>query len=400
MMHVSEVSSTYELIHDSVIVDTRTVTDLYGMELFDTKMSVNSGSFTPGEYRINPYSVSRAQLSVNGACSVEYDTGWWVYRAHDEGDIFYYALKDAEGHPLQMPENMEARAIQGAYSNIQKADLALGEAIGELRETLQMLRDPLRNLRDFLANDSYKNLNLLQNLARLFSHKSARAYTADQISAYTSTWLELRYGLRPLVMMVQDAIEMVGKAKNRGFNPRSIRAAKSNLTKTVSDSYETNFGYGFIAYEAEVNVELTKTVYCTVNYKQTAPDSTTEQLGLSLPYLPEVAWELTRLSFVVDWLYTIGPWLSSLRIRPNITVLGNTVGVKLEKRASVKSCRAKYSAGGAPWSEISPGCFYYSERYDRTCNVAMPNLPQFTAGDIIDLWRSVDALALIWQQIR
>jgi hypothetical protein len=101
---------------------------------------------------------------------------------------------------------------------------------------------------------------------------------------------------------------------------------------------------------------------------------------------------------VVDWVYSVGPWLAALRLKPTIAVLGNTVGVKAERTVTAISCRAwHYLDTGAkvPFGEDAK---FKRESYRRSVNVDIPILPQFTALAKMDFYKVVDALVISWRK--
>jgi len=110
-------------------------------------------------------------------------------------------------------------------------------------------------------------------------------------------------------------------------------------------------------------------------------------------------WELTTLSFVVDWLVSIGPWLGTLRVNPACEILGNTVGVKVESEFTIKNLRGAYNSDNATYSNIEGGTGMNLTlvQYKRSKDLQLSYLPHFTWGRTLDLFKAIDAISLIWQ---
>lgn len=420
--------------------------------------SVNTGTFVPGVYRVNPYSAKRATISHahngrgaytirNGLIlnehiypgihpsaasiigeddpvyfavspfpyphsnpilgyqpgdqiyNVRYVVGdWWRYRHADLAD---------DDVPIRDTATYKQLALQKATSKLSTADLDLGETLGEYRETIKMLKSPLSSLRKFLLDDKARNWHLFKALLAKDKRQVARLTGRTgkaSADAMASTWLELRYGLRPLVMLVQDVIERIEAQKRAMLDPDKVRSARSTLLFTNEDWVwiETLYsGYPIIRSRAKVEDDYK--VSASVQYKQTQTQSFLDSLGLTPRFLPETAWALTRLSFVADWFLSIGPWLGTLRINPGIEVLGNTVGVKRTRKITLVASEIRY--GSDPWRGL-PGVhddqaggdlMIEYNHYDREVDLDLSYLPQFTYGRTLDLFKAIDALSIIWQ---
>lgn len=404
------------------------------------KTSIDTGHFVPGRYRINPYTVSNGYTNIRegiGAQSAEnwpagtpykssYVTSetvglnhyyapfqggalvfafgeWWRYGLLNSADILL---------PPRVAATYEQLSLQKGYAKLGKADLALGESIGELRETINMLRNPLANLRKFLISDKSRNLRLLFALAKGNKAEILKlgGRTVGQgLTAASSTWLELRYGLRPLVMLIQDVIDRIQKQRETILDPDLIRSVRSKLVFGPYENWvDAKVYYGDSAeLRARVWVEDTYVSTSSVQYRQAGEQGNLDALGLTPRFLPEVAWELTKLSFVVDWLYSIGPWLATLRINPGITTLGNTSGFKHQRRMKIVNVRAampfafdyevfmRHVLEAPVKGPVVPDVVY--SKYVRKVNLDLSYLPHFTWGRTLDLFKAIDTASLIWQ---
>jgi hypothetical protein len=144
---------------------------------------------------------------------------------------------------------------------------------------------------------------------------------------------------------------------------------------------------------------LTDKVACnaSVQYRQVADRPVSEVLGLAPQYLPELAWELTHLSFVVDWWFDVGTWLKTLRLNPSFEVLGNTVGTKIERNVTLHA-KYRYPNSGEPLEPFGYFGAWGQEKYTRVVNQHLPNFPLLTLH-FPGLAESADYVALILQPV-
>lgn len=404
---------TYKVNATGQLIINRTTPVNTSVSLTDDKVSVTSGGFTPGVYRVTPYTVYREDIGVNHvAWSDQSPDGGGLYTATSRltGNIGpYLGYRSVNILPSISSNfsNYPDRVIQKAYGKLGKSEAGLGETLGEIRETLNLLRHPFKGLRDFLYDANYRRLGLWNTLSHyaktgLWKERGGRSLRGvDAAKIAADTWLEFRYGLMPLVYTVQDLVDLVNK-KMQTLDPNRI------LTKRASIKVETPISFSlaptFIAQLGDT--ELSCSVFGTdqmrfnasVQYRLSGLPSMFDLLGLSPKYLPETAWELTKLSFVVDWWFDVGAWLGALRFDPVYTVLGNTVGKRVSRRVSTNVFTSCAGISFAPKTNRGTVFSYQQEYYSREINRSLPSLPLFKP-EFNSTKHAVDALALILQPI-
>lgn len=370
------------------------------------KVSVDTGGFTPGNYRVNPYSVwsetveagslSLSESVVNG--DYRYTT---TYKGNQHIDILNLYMDRTIPAAF---DGTADRALQKAYAKLARSSLSLGEDLGELTQTINMLRSPLRSLRKFLLTDGRKNLKSIRRLQTYlisgsFNGKKGR----EAVKAASDTWLEVRYGFRPLISTLGGLIDLATDRHGAAFNTNVIRSVKARASGNLVTEDETLDQMYTIHGAYQLYYEVLKQsrvrADASVQYLASKRGSTLDNLGLSPRMWPETAWDLTHLSFVVDWLFTVGPWIQSLRFKPEITVLGNTVSVKVDRTVSVKLTDISlYGLDHDPVRKRGEVTWTYNAFF-RQAHRKLPILPTFTAGSTIDLFRSIDAAALLAQSL-
>jgi hypothetical protein len=371
------------------------------------KTSVNTGVFIPGVYRVNPYTVWKEEAVgsdievdvVDTTYSTRYD--YYCYQKSSHLAITAWSFRN-----VQLPSTalqLKKQALQKAYARVQRADLALGESIGELAETIEMLRNPLESLRKFLSADNRRNIRKLMQLRTFLKSGRMGKYQGKLAAkAAADTWLQVRYGFQPLVQTIIDLVKMALIAETKGFNPHTIRSAHATVLAENEVVRNPAFESGLtpVYYQCRAVEKDFYKATASVQYRQTLPTSGLGKFGLSLNYLPETAWELTRLSFVVDWLLSIGPWLASYRVKPNVELLGNTVGFKVDRTVAVTATKFRHSPVPTIKRLKVPAIGEYKfTHYSRVVDLDLPTYPLLNAGNILNLFKTIDATALIAQRI-
>lgn len=375
------------------------------------KESVDTGKFVPGIFRVNAYKVSE------GAFTSSADT------ATCEANLGEYNVYFPERITLSGPlsadlkvadvlisyfdqiaiskkfGNAPATTLQKAMAKVGESDLQLAVELGELRETVAMIRSPLKNLRQFFIADRSRNLGVLKRLlgkTSSFRNDDKRlGLTAGTTAA--STWLEFRYGIRPLIKSLQDIIEYIeDKVATILDSSKLLRKASKREWSETKTIVVPGLFMAVGSLRHFVTIQDDYRVISKVYYKSALERTVSDELGLSLKYLPETIWELTRLSFVVDWLFSVGPWLGSLRVKPGVSILGNTTSRKLIRTITVKTQYNVNTTG--KWFDVGEGSCKL-KFYHRTINADVPATPLFLALSRMDYLKSLDAAALILQPL-
>jgi hypothetical protein len=369
------------------------------------KESIDTGEFVPGVYRINPYYVhSTTYNCAEVAWSLEapeytYPATWTVlgqFSAPILAKIFTSKVGRADFG------NLADRAYLRAQSNLNGSQAGMAENLGELKETLSMLRNPFGSAREFLFSRNYRRLGLLEKIIHWFHTERWLGLSKRKAAkAAADAWLEFRYGFMPLCRSIQDIIDLAEQKKGK-FDPSKIRSSKSHLCETQRDktvltdlSMDTKCG---LRVEYERSTEARLDLYATIHYRLAEANGVFQELGLTPEFLPELAWELTRASFVVDWWLEIGAWLGAMRIKPYVEVLGHTIGYREHYEANLKPIRI-FDRGTATKPLNGDFGDLVIDEYTRDVSFEPSLVPQFTQLNPLDLYRELDLLALIYQPI-
>jgi hypothetical protein len=350
------------------------------------KNSINAGKFVKNIFRINPYEVARsAYKGGSGSVTTEYP----AYGGKLE--TAYGGALNCELSPYTIFTDVIAYdslssqrdyTLQKAYAKVGQSALGLGVELGELKETFHTIVNPLASLRSYLVRGK-----LQKTLRSIFLWREQPGrLLLDTGKTVAETWAEIRYGLRPLLMSVQSVMEEIDrKVKEVGTIRREAGVFQ---TSRNSGSNADLLGYD-LSWKRKLHLETSATVRSCVYYRESFPRGRFQNLGLAPEYIPEIAWELTRLSFVLDWILSVGNWLGSYRVKSGIEILGNTVSTKLDTKGKATVAASPRYPGQIYTADIDDST-YYHQSYKRLKNVEKPWIPIFTGVTRLDILKLAD----------
>lgn len=246
--------------------------------------------------------------------------------------------------------------------------------LGELPETLGMVYSGCKAILNIYSDLRRNNpLGLIaQATGARLKKRSPEAYarytarrTAKEIDAAAQVWMTYRYGIMPLVYSIGDALDFLA---SKGFF-RTIRKREDDtVTVNVGSSTHT------VAIQdrcwGKMSIDLTKESWTN---------------GLSANPIT-TAWELTPLSFVVDWAINVGDLLAAL-VPPS-----EAKEIKYQYSRKVDQELVFWHSSGVPLKGSYR--FYQARQVDPLTYARLQLKPNMT------LKRSLDALALSWMGAR
>lgn len=241
----------------------------------------------------------------------------------------YLADKNGIGR-LVAPEldrqSVEDRQKLVAIANVDSTPYAFGEDIGELKETLELLRHPVAGL--------YESAKTLKSLVR---KKRRLRPGLSHAKALASAWNEVRFGWSPLVRSAYQAIDAY---QDNAKTPPVRRTANGNsgeLTSTTSDQPFYNGGSGITnSFYRSYSESLSG--HASILYTVSNPVYDWKwRLGLRFKDIPTTAWQLARLSFMVDRLVDISSFSRGIinLIDPNVKILAGSYTERYEAENSL-----------------------------------------------------------------
>lgn len=206
-------------------------------------------------------------------------------------------------------------ALINAYVKMNETPVMAGEILSDLGKTIGMLRKPFASAQ-----------KLAHKILSAASYKMSKKAARSQAEALASSWLEYRYGWKPLMgdiftIMLQGN-EIITKAPKR----RLVARSSAPRSGKISDQQRISGGLpSFNAATVEVISEVSGVAAAGVIYEvklRNAMESFMAGAGLRLNDVPVTLWNITPFSFVWDWFQGVGSWLTAITPNPDVDILG------------------------------------------------------------------------------
>lgn len=283
---------------------------------------------------------------------------------------------------------------------VQGSDFNLGVMLGEGRETLQMIGDTaikvaqaLHHLRRGNAFEAVRVMAKSAKEAEAFTkrvpkHMRGAEFRNTSVQKLGSNWLELNWGWIPLISDVQEGSVMLAHQLNVPFTNRYVvRHSVKRIGKQQCFSVPT-----FNGLDGDIRAIRSKQI---VAYIQEKP-SFLQTLGLLNPEL--IAWELTPLSALADYVIPFGEYLKA---RAFASSLGGTFVQTTREERSWRGLVGVTYDNGYPYSGFCAvdGAVYRAKNLtvQRTITTSLNvPLPRVQTLDKVASWRHcVNSLALL-----
>lgn len=237
------------------------------------------------------------------------------------------------------------------------SDFSLPVTLAEMKKTNEMiatsgitLAEAITSLRkDPTGETAEEIMNIDRKPQKGFSTRLREASRAarDKFNFAASRWLELRYGWVPILYDAWAAADSLA-----GIDHVKWEKVRGRYENNLRDDFHVSDGNYFLGGKQRIRFGGIETAQVTGLYR---PDLNAiwtlvaKRLGLTNPLT--ATWELTRLSFVVDWFTPIGDWLSQLDAPLGLEFRDFTE-TQLMKRSCVIT-RKEHGYNGATRSEIN-----------------------------------------------
>lgn len=265
--------------------------------------SVYDSSWTSEEYIAKSATSRRVKpsdLFANGTSL--YHEKWKVDRSYgtqvfDNGAGFTTALCsywiDA-GQISPVLEVAENEVSSKLRAKIKSQNVNLAQSFAEYRQTSTMFLGAARDLIQTFR--SLRNGRAFADFVRIL--QKPRSHNER---ALANRWLEYQYGVRPLMQDIYGTTDLLVKKIREGQFMHVSAQVNAQRSGQIAQS-NRNLSYSY---------KLETTRKGKARYKiQSSAVKTLAECGISNPVL--LAWELIPYSFVVDWLFPVGNFLSSI----------------------------------------------------------------------------------------
>jgi len=304
-------------------------------------------------------------------------------------------------------------ALTNAFASVSEAVYLSGQDAAEARQTIRMLVDYfkdalrlLRAVRDLRIDTLGSQLSHLNR--RFGSARGLRHATSKSLRSASNQWLRYRYGLRPLMYSIRQAVQALQEiGKPERYTSRGFEKLSGVATTDFGTAQLNNPGWGFLV-DVFGTFERTYFVSAGVLFENTTLNGTSLQraFGLRIDDILPTAWELVPYSFVVDWFCNIGQVVRAWSPLSEARVLTSWVKVTQSDRRELvfSNWRQNPAYGesgktrlGLTVSSSGGGELHEDLYVTRTARPEKPIIPHVTLR--VDLVKLLDLLALIRQLI-
>jgi len=301
-------------------------------------------------------------------------------------------------------DDADAKAVRSFYENARGSDVQGLVTIGEFPKTIGLVASSAKRIAS--AMRSLKRLDITGAFAAIGletgrhqrnvirgANSLRKSGNVSSIERFASgTWLEMQYGWKPLLYEIEGAITLLDQEwavndidiliKGSGSERFGVN---SPLPLPGGINLPFSSAKGFAMGEGRARVKY------TCGFRVINPVlRNTSSIGLT--NLGEVAWEFTPWSFVSDWVFPIGAWISSL------TALHGLSFVKGCKSSSIQwdVHASLYETNGFPVSLEASA----SKQYTRRTIIQAPpstliGLRPKDLDEAFNLTKAVTSLALL-----
>lgn len=207
------------------------------------------------------------------------------------------------GVSLPSIDSLMAVTKTRCYANIDKPDFQSAVTLGEFRETVGFLRNPFKSgLR--LA----ETLNGRLRRAGVFD-KGVKLDSRKIRNDLASGFLAFQYGLKPLVKEIVGILETLRVV----LEPKPKReTARAKGEQKYVNTWSAQESFSGISYTANYTYERTVVIRCGILYENMAAATNADIWGMRPKDIPLALWQVSSLSFVVDWFVNVGDFVSAI----------------------------------------------------------------------------------------
>jgi hypothetical protein len=235
---------------------------------------------------------------------------------------------------LQQFDTERGIAVAKAWANVDETELLAYATIGELPETVRWLGDLYRRGIGIVKLFTSKKARLK------YEFQSKKVSGKDQLDAMSNMWLEMRYAVRPLLFEME---QLVAALESEGSPPRRTARGYNEKEETSTSDAELYLGSNY--YIHGINVVQRQSVYRAGVLYDINLDGKNWAAVLGLDQPLETIWELTRLSFLLDWFFNVGTLISAWTPNANLNPLGSWV---------TETHTFTYTAGYTDFRRVTP----------------------------------------------
>jgi len=198
--------------------------------------------------------------------------------------------------------NLINKNLVKTLNKLKEQDIHLGNFLAEGKQVIDMFAGHTRTIANQVRKFREGNPTAFYD-ARRWQQGGLGRHLWCKIPG---SWLELQYGWKPLMSDIYGGIHHLVRTARGSQAIVEVRAASKDQTEILGPVHT-----GIDGWKSQIAWQNEQKVHHGLKYKIVNPKlAELSSLGLINP--AEIVWEVTRFSFIVDWVLPVGPWLSSL----------------------------------------------------------------------------------------
>lgn len=256
--------------------------------------------------------------------------------------------------------NLANKAITNALLKLKQKGPNIGVLIGERHQTARLFASNMQRIAE--AYRAFRRHNP-DDWRKVLKHRPGL-----RESGLPSSWLEVQYGVKPFVSDVMDAASFCNSLAMQ--RPPIITVKGAGKSKQF---YTATRLPGAGAWQIKASNEVENSAFFRGDYVQDSPlEASLSSLGLTNPFL--IAWELLPYSFVADWAFQVGDYISTWDAAFGYKFLSGSlsemVSCKIKGRNVLQPGRGGHIGGGyaGRWKNFKRTVYVYSP---------LPSLPVY-----------------------
>lgn len=222
------------------------------------------------------------------------------------GDAFTRGYKPNHSVALRLLNESRMKAL----GELSKEDMQFNVAAVEARSTMKGVTKFASKGVSGLLNVQRTLAQVVKTVANPSNHNRRRAEQLLNTPPYNwrdvpSDYLGWLYGLRPLAEDIEGGLLKLSGMAREGLRFEYWTRKGRHLSESMLSPVSV---LGLSGVEARL--AGTRKSFASVGYRYRFPEWWIQSVPTLTPF--SQAWELTRLSFVLDWILPVGDWVSAL----------------------------------------------------------------------------------------
>lgn len=344
-----------------------------------------------------PYADIKRKRPSSAEAILRNPTPWMRHQRHtnvgvaiDNGKVIsptiFVGESASSDYPFSASAALERRIRSKLLTKIKGEKWNANVFAAELAKTQSYFRSALERVVNATLALLRGRKQLLKRLARQgkrYLKKTRRRVVVKDVSGELSKlWMEWRYAVCPVVYDVEDMLKALYA---ESVKPDIRRAASGDDEDFASYRHDK-----YSRYTVTSSTSGTARGRMVANFRVNKNAEAFKRLGLI--NLTSVLWEVTPLSFVVDWFIPVGEMLGHLDALAGVDVLSVTYALTVESKRSQAGFGYSYKQFDSVYTFAQGPQDSVSKTYNR--QITKLDLPKYDLRASLSGKRLLDACAL------